>query len=125
MRSDREVLAMLLAEAQGDERIRTVYMNGSRVNPNARKDILRDYDVVLVVTELAPYLEPGWIDRFGEILILQEPDKMDVLVGQEHDFSKRYAYLMQSSWIWWPGTRPWTGASASTWARAATACGRR
>lgn len=95
MRSERAVLTMLLDEARQDERIRAVYMNGSRVNPNARKDILRDYDVVFVVTELAPYLEPDWIDRFGEILILQEPDKMDVLVGQEHDFSKRYAYLMQ------------------------------
>ena len=71
-------------------------MNGSRANPNVRKDIFQDYDIVYVVTETASFLEDrSWIDVFGEPIVVQEPDKLDKMQGREVDFKNSYTYLMQ------------------------------
>ena len=45
MRSEKEMYDLILDIAKRDERIRAVYMNGSRANPNIKKDIFQDYDV--------------------------------------------------------------------------------
>lgn len=77
MRSEQEMMDLILTTARADERVRAVMLNGSRANPNAPHDIFQDYDIVFFVTELSSYLrEPGWIDRFGERMILQLPDDM-------------------------------------------------
>ncbi|MBZ5753572.1 aminoglycoside 6-adenylyltransferase [Metabacillus rhizolycopersici] len=95
MRSDKEMFDLILGVAQNDERIRAVYMNGSRTNPNAPKDIFRDYDIVYVVTETASFInDEKWISIFGELLMIQEPDKNDKLVGMAVDFERSYGYLM-------------------------------
>ena len=86
---------MILEVARKDERIRAVYMNGSRTNVNVHKDIFQDYDIVYVVTETASFLkDEKWINVFGDLLILQEPDKNDQLIGKPMDFDQKYAYLM-------------------------------
>ncbi len=96
MRSEKEMYDLILGTAKKDERIRAVYMNGSRANPNAPKDIFQDFDIVYVVTETASFIEDdNWINLFGELIIMQEPDKMDMLKGLEIDFNKSYTYLMQ------------------------------
>ena len=55
MRTEKEMFDLLISIAQSDERIRAVYLNGSRTNPNVPKDIFQDYDVVYVVTETKPF----------------------------------------------------------------------
>ncbi|MCM3727959.1 aminoglycoside 6-adenylyltransferase [Neobacillus cucumis] len=95
MRTEKEMYELIMGIAQKDERIRAIYMNGSRTNPNAPKDIFQDYDMVFVVTETASFInEVNWIDIFGELIMIQEPDKMDQLAGKEADFDKSYGYLM-------------------------------
>lgn len=85
---------LILGVAQRDERIRAVYMTGSRANPDAPKDIFQDYDVVYVVEETASLIrEKNWIRVFGDLLMLQEPDKNDKL-DVNVDFDRSYAYLM-------------------------------
>ena len=94
MRSEKEMMDLILGVAQQDERIRAVYMTGSRVNPDAPKDIFQDYDVVYVVEETASFIrEKNWIRVFGDLLMLQEPDKNDRL-DVNVDFDRSYAYLM-------------------------------
>ena len=56
MRTEKEMFDLLISIAQSDERIRAVYLNGSRTNPNVPKDIFQDYDVVYVVTETKPFI---------------------------------------------------------------------
>lgn len=51
MRTEQEMLNLILSIAKNDERIHAVYMNGSRTNPNADKDIFQDYDIAYVVDE--------------------------------------------------------------------------
>lgn len=98
MRGETEMMGLLLGVAREDERIRAVYLNGSRANPNAPRDSYQDYDVVFVVTETAPFLaDKSWVLRFGRPLIVQEPDWNDNWAGysgETPDFSKRYAWLM-------------------------------
>ena len=89
------MMDLILGVANEDARIRAVYMNGSRVNPNAPKDIFQDYDIVYVVTETESFLrDPAWIFVFGDLLIKQEPDMIDRILGKEMDFSRSYGYLM-------------------------------
>lgn len=50
MRTEEQMMKLILDTAKEDERILAVYMNGSRTNPNAPKDIFQDYDIIYVVT---------------------------------------------------------------------------
>jgi aminoglycoside 6-adenylyltransferase len=77
MRSEQEMLELIVETARRDERIRAVIMNGSRANPNAPRDIFQDYDIVYIVTDIAPFKKNyEWIKRFGEIMIMQMPEDM-------------------------------------------------
>jgi len=93
MRSEQEMLDLILSTAQQDERIRAVIMNGSRLNPNAPRDPFQDFDIVYLVTEMAPFKRnTEWIKRFGEMMILQMPEDMqDPPPSDDGGF----AYLMQ------------------------------
>jgi aminoglycoside 6-adenylyltransferase len=95
MRSEQEMFDLILGYAQNDSRIRAVYMNGSRTNPNAKKDIFQDYDIVYVVADTHPFIDDkSWLGVFGEVAVMQEPDD-NVLYGEVNDRNERYAYLMQ------------------------------
>ena len=93
MRSEQEMLALIVDTAKQDERIRAVIMNGSRANPNAPRDFFQDFDIVYVVTDVAPFkYNDEWIKRFGEIMIMQMPEDMqDPPPSQDGGFT----YLMQ------------------------------
>ena len=68
MRSESDMLTTILNVARNDERIRAVYMNGSRTNPNVEKDIYQDFDIVFVVTETSSFVEDeSWMEHFGEV----------------------------------------------------------
>jgi aminoglycoside 6-adenylyltransferase len=93
MRSEQEMLDLILEAARGDERIRAVILNGSRANPNAPRDIFQDFDVVFLVTDVAPFRHnEEWIERFGEIMILQMPEDMG---DPPPSWDGGFAYLMQ------------------------------
>lgn len=95
MRSEKEMMELILNTAMEDPRIRAVYMGGSRTNPYVKRDIYQDYDIVYVVTETDSFLkDKNWILRFGDLAIVQEPDLIDISLGKEHDFSKSYTWLM-------------------------------
>lgn len=95
MRNEKEILDLIIGVAKKDERIRAVYMNGSRTNPRVPKDIFQDYDIVYVVTETTSFREDeNWITVFGDLIMLQEPDKMDKQIGLDRDIESSYGYLM-------------------------------
>ena len=54
MRSDKEMFDLLLNVAEHDGNIRAVIMNGSRVNPQAKKDLFQDFDIVYFVRDVDP-----------------------------------------------------------------------
>lgn len=96
MRSEKEMYDLILNTAKEDRRIRAVYMNGSRTNKNAPRDLFQDYDIVYVVEETRDFFEdPEWIDRFGERLYMQMPELMDQMQGMEMDLNENFGWLMQ------------------------------
>ncbi|NLB42030.1 MAG: aminoglycoside 6-adenylyltransferase, partial [Clostridiales bacterium] len=95
MRHEQEMYDLILDIAKTDERIRAVYLNGSRANPNVKKDEHQDYDIVYVVTETTSFIKDrDWIKIFGDIAMVQEPDSNDLGWGQKADYSRAYAWLM-------------------------------
>lgn len=93
MRSEKEMMGLILGVAEKDERIRGVYMTGSRTNPNVPKDVFQDYDIVYIVRETESFRkEREWIDVFGERLYMQYPDDMP---EPGADIGLCYGYLMQ------------------------------
>lgn len=93
MRSETEMYKLLTDIAYADDRIRAVYMNGSRTNKNVPKDIFQDYDVVYVVPETKFFIEDGdWISQFGNILYMQYPDESP---DYPSDKENSYGWLMQ------------------------------
>lgn len=93
MRSEQEMLELIVSTAANDARIRAVIINGSRTNPCARQDIFQDFDIVYLVTDVGPFRnDHAWINRFGELMILQMPKAMeDPPALNDENFS----YLMQ------------------------------
>ncbi|MCC3357226.1 aminoglycoside 6-adenylyltransferase [Bacillus sp. REN16] len=96
MRTEQEMMELIMDVARKDERIRAVYMNGSRTNPTVPKDIFQDYDIVYVVTETESFIkDEGWIHIFGDLLIAQEPDRRDQqFFDDKSDSFQSYGYLM-------------------------------
>lgn len=93
MRTEKEIYELILTIAQRDERIRGIYMNGSRTNENIPKDIFQDYDIVYVVEDVKLYIDDEkWIDNFGERLYMQYPDEHPDYPSDKENF---YGWLMQ------------------------------
>ncbi|WP_196246252.1 aminoglycoside 6-adenylyltransferase [Lacticaseibacillus zhaodongensis] len=86
MRNEQTMRDLILTVAQSDQRVRAVYMNGSRANPRAKHDLFQDYDIVYVVTDINGMLaDRSWYGQFGTPLLTQEPDALDEAVGQPCD----------------------------------------
>jgi aminoglycoside 6-adenylyltransferase len=93
MRSEQEMVELIVSTAKNDDRIRAVMLNGSRVNPNAPRDIFQDFDIAYFVTDIGSFTrDHTWIERFGEIMILQMPEAMQDPPPMNDG---HFAYLMQ------------------------------
>lgn len=122
MRSEQQMLDLILGAARADARVRAVLLNGSRSisgvgqsdpfqdsgnlttehtkdtkkKDNAGGDPFQDFDIVYLVNDLPSFRsDPKWIDRFGERMILQLPASMDAPEGMDAPLDQPYAYLMQ------------------------------
>lgn len=77
MRSEQEMMDMILSFARNDERVRVVTMEGSRLNKNAPRDRFQDYDISFMVKDIESYKKKDdWLDVFGRRIIMQKPEGM-------------------------------------------------
>lgn len=91
MRSESEMLELILSFAKDDDQVRSVILNGSRADKSVQRDIFQDYDIVFIVSSVDGFvLERSWIKSFGELLIMQTPDE-NVLFPPSND---NFAFLM-------------------------------
>lgn len=90
-RSNDEMYALIFDRANRDEHILAVLLNGSRANPLARVDEMQDFDIVYVVDELEPWLTYDWTVDFGSVVMMQEPEGMQLF---SKEFPGTYAWLM-------------------------------
>jgi aminoglycoside 6-adenylyltransferase len=93
LRTESEILDLVVRYATEHDSVRAVVMNGSRVNPKIPKDPLQDYDIVYFVRDVAEFRHDDGIPAyFGDIMIVQLPEEMVDPPAQGGDL---YAYLMQ------------------------------
>ena len=97
MRSEQEMMDLILSVAKSDSRILAAYLKGSRTNPNVPKDMYRDFDLMYVVTETDSFRQdPAWLDLFGPRILTQEQDDD---FGYGDRFGLRSNYQQLYSWL--------------------------
>ncbi len=91
MRTEEQMYERILNFAKAESHIRVVTLEGSRTNSNIPPDEFQDYDITFFVTDMAYFTEEdSWLDVFGERLIMQKPEDMELFPAQEEG----YSYLM-------------------------------
>ena len=92
-RTTEEMIELILKVAKADQRIRAVWMSGSRANPDTPKDKYQDFDVVFQVKDVAPYWDNDeWIEQsFGRPALMQKPESMSLVPP---DGDGNFVYLM-------------------------------
>jgi aminoglycoside 6-adenylyltransferase len=80
---DDPVLQRVRAWAEAQDDIRAALLTSTRAIPGASVDALSDYDINLVVRDVAARAsDRGWIDAFGEVLIAYwDPVETDPATG--------------------------------------------
>ena len=88
------MMGLILGYAQEDQRVRAVWMNGSRANPNAPRDRWQDFDIVYAVTDMGSFLaDDSWVDLFGPRVIMQT--RREQADSPESRYTDWFIYLMQ------------------------------
>ena len=79
MRDSVEMFALFKDVVRSDERIRTMTLEGSRVNPAVTPDAWQDYDLTFLVTDVGSFTRSDeWLARFGDIVLMQKPEAMEL-----------------------------------------------
>ena len=92
MRSEQEMMNLILDFAKKDERIRLVTLEGSRTNKNIPKDAFQDYDVSYFVTDMESFKNSDeWLDIFGKRIFMQKPEDMELFPPELGNW---FSYLM-------------------------------
>ena len=93
MRTENEMMDLIINIAKNDERIRAVVINGSRADDFVLyKDNYQDYDIVYLVTEFQYFVDNrNWIDVFGERIMLEMPAYKDY---EPSDYNGYFNYQM-------------------------------
>jgi len=95
MRTEAEMMDLIMRKAINDDRIRAVAMDGSRANKNAVHDQYSDFDIVYFVTDVREFTnDKNWVKCFGDILIVQYPVDW---YSHPYDYSSNntFVYLIQ------------------------------
>ena len=92
MRTEQEMMDLILLFAEKDERIKVVGMEGSRTNVHVPKDEFQDYDVTYVVTDMESFInDDGWLEYFGKRIFMQKPEAMSLFPPELGNW---FSYLM-------------------------------
>lgn len=92
MRTEEEMIKLIIKIAEYDDNIVAVCMNGSRVNDNVPTDKYQDFDIVYIVENLDDIIvDLEWINQFGNSIITQFPEAQDLYPSE---LEERYPILM-------------------------------
>jgi aminoglycoside 6-adenylyltransferase len=81
----RDIIPTLIQWATARNPIRAVLLTSTRAIPNAPIDALSDYDVILIVQDVQPFVaDRTWLNDFGDVLIAYwDPFHPDPVFGIE------------------------------------------
>jgi len=67
----REVVRRLVQWAEQQGSVRAMLLTSTHANPNAQVDAFSDYDIVLVVSDIHPFVaDRSWLQDFGPLLVV-------------------------------------------------------
>lgn len=91
MRTEQEMMNLVLYIARQDDCIRIATLEGSRTNINITKDEFQDYDVTYFVNDMKSFItNDHWLNQFGNMIMMQKPEDMELFPAEE----KGYSYIM-------------------------------
>ena len=93
MRTENEMMYLIIDTARNDERIRAVVLNGSRADDYILyKDKYQDFDIVYLVTDFQYFVDnKDWVDVFGDRIMLEMPAYKDF---EPSDYNGFFNYQM-------------------------------
>ena len=92
MRNETEMMDLVINFGNGNNDIRVITMEGSRLNVHAPKDQFQDYDITYILSNMNKYIaDKSWLDVFGKRFMMQEPEGMSLF--QAH-LGNWYSFLM-------------------------------
>jgi aminoglycoside 6-adenylyltransferase len=95
MRTEQEMMDIILTFAKDNDDIRVVTMEGSKLNKNAPVDKFQDFDIAYTVTDIEKYKSnDNWLDVFGKRAIMQKPEAMPMFPPNWLGKCNKFSYLM-------------------------------
>lgn len=99
------VIRQLISWAARQDAVRAMLLTSTRAVPNATVDDLSDHDVILVVRDVAPFVQNrSWIEVFGEVLVAYwDPVDAGMDFNRDHCGNVvRYADGLKIDFTLWP-----------------------
>lgn len=92
MRTEKEILDIVLTYAQEHDEIKAVGMEGSRIHQKIKTDTLQDFDITYIVSDMNTFVnDEEWLDVFGKRIFMQKPEGMTLY---EPQLGNWFSYLM-------------------------------
>lgn len=104
-RPTRDIIPTLIQWATARSSIRVVLLTSTRAIPDASIDILSDYDVILIVQDIHPFVaDHTWLNDFGDVLVVYwDPIHPDPVFGIEQCSNvTQYADGLKIDFTLWP-----------------------
>lgn len=80
---ENPVVQKLMNWAEPQENVRAMILYSSRTYPEAKVDLLSDYDIMLIVRDINPYFnDKRYLEEFGKVLVVYKNP-----IGQENGFN--------------------------------------
>jgi aminoglycoside 6-adenylyltransferase len=101
----RDLIPTLIQWATARNSIRAMLLTSTRAISNAPIDVLSDYDVILIVQDIHPFVaDRTWLNDFGDILIVYwDPIHPDPIFGIEQCSNvTQYADGLKIDFTLWP-----------------------
>jgi aminoglycoside 6-adenylyltransferase len=104
-RITRDILPTLIRWATARTTLRSALLTSTRAIPGAHIDALSDYDVILIVQDIRPYVaDRAWLADFGDVLVVYwDPIHPDPVYGIEQCGNvTQYADGLKMDFTLWP-----------------------
>jgi aminoglycoside 6-adenylyltransferase len=98
-----EVMARLIQWAEHQPQIRAILLTSSLAVPTAPVDVLSDYDIILVVTDIHPFFDNrAWLGDFGPVLVVyRDPILIDGSL-EKSAYVTQYENGLKIDFTLWP-----------------------
>ncbi len=72
------IIRRLVQWGQARPDVRAMILTSTLTSPLAHVDLFSDYDIIVVVADIAPYMSDAWLDHFGQVLVLyRDPVRLE------------------------------------------------